>query len=124
MRTTRNELYGHSAAAAISDADFLNQWSVVEASIKAIAQCCNDADFENHIAKYIDNVKTGPLDIDSIVQVFKQWCRNEDRAQSKLDAIKETVDDVSETVKGKGNIVLTICDPCSLINALFCSLLR
>ena len=107
MRTTRNELYGHSAAAALSDADFLNQWSVVEASIKAIAKCCNDADFENHIAKYISSVKIGPLDIESIVQVFKQWCRNEDRVRSKLDVIKETVDDVSETVKGKGYIVLT-----------------
>ena len=101
VRTVRNQIYGHTATAAISDVDFLNHWSDVEGSIKVIAHCCNDADFENHVAKYIDNVKNGPLDIESIIQVLKQWSRNEDIIQSKLYAITETVDDVSTTVKGK-----------------------
>ena len=100
MRTARNELYGHSAGTAISDTDFLNQWTAVEASIKFIVKCCNDADFENQMAKNIDNAKTGPLDIDSIVHVFKLTSRHDEMVQSKLDAIKETVEDVSAILKG------------------------
>ena len=114
MRTARNELYGHSAGTAISDTDFLNQWTAVEASIKFIVKCCNDADFENQMTKNIDNAKTGPLDINSIVHVFKLTSRHDEMVQSKLDAIKEPVDDVSTTLKGNilafSNLNQIICN--------------
>ena len=100
VRTVRNQIYGHRATAATSDVDILNHWGAVETSIKAIAHSCNDVDFENHVTKYIDSVKNGPLDIESIIQVLKQWSENEGIIQSKVDGVNETLDDVSATVKG------------------------
>lgn len=99
IRNTRNQIYGHRASAALSETDYAQNWSVIETASKSLAHACNDVAFENYLAKYIDRVKLGALDIESTTEIFKQWFKDDDVVKAKLDTVSETLDYVSDEIK-------------------------
>lgn len=99
IRNIRNQIYGHRASAALSETDFTQNWSDIETASKSIAHACNDVAFENYLAKYIDRVKLGALDIESTTQIFKQWFKDDDDVKAQLDTVSDTLDHVSAKIK-------------------------
>ena len=101
LRTARNKIYGHRENACLTDTDFTVQWAAIESSIKAITRYCNDPVFENQLMQYIQRVKSGPLDLVGITDIFTRWFKTERSLQEELENVTDTIKDVSAMVKGK-----------------------